>query len=150
MSCARQMVFWADVTLFPAPVAQRKSIGLLIRRSQVRILAGASAEPPAKPRISRGFVIPEGAEIGGVATQGATRGLSSPNATKLPHVTTIWTGPVLRAAAKYGENAPMATACCNGCRTCVTSNLLTLGVTAIAGAGYAVARFTRRVVAKPS
>jgi hypothetical protein len=65
-------------------------------------------------------------------------------------VKTIWTGPVARTAAKYGENAPMATACCNACRTCVTTNLLSLGMAAIAGAGYAVARFARRVAANPS
>jgi hypothetical protein len=44
----------------------------------------------------------------------------------------------------------MATACCNACRTCVTTNLLSLGMAAIAGAGYAVARFARRVAANPS
>ena len=57
---------------------------------------------------------------------------------------TIWTGRVAEATAKYGENAPLATACCNACRTCVTSNVLTLAMGAIAGAGYAVANFTRR------
>ena len=28
----------------------------------------------------------------------------------------IWTGRVAQAAAEYGEQAPMATACCNACR----------------------------------
>ena len=29
----------------------------------------------------------------------------------------IWSGRVAQAAARYGENAPTATACCNACRT---------------------------------
>ncbi|MFL5945538.1 MAG: hypothetical protein ACJ74D_11625 [Gaiellaceae bacterium] len=57
---------------------------------------------------------------------------------------TIWTGRVAEATAKYGENAPLATACCNACRTCVTGNILTLATGAIAGAGYAAANFARR------
>jgi hypothetical protein len=44
----------------------------------------------------------------------------------------------------------MATTCCNACRTCVTTNLLTLGMTALAGAGYAVVRFVRSLAAGPS
>ena len=31
-----------------------------------------------------------------------------------------------QAAGKYGEHAPMAAVCCNACRTCVTTNVLTL------------------------
>jgi hypothetical protein len=63
----------------------------------------------------------------------------------------IWTGRIAEVAGKYGENAPMATVCCNACRTCVTTNILGLATAGIAGAGYAVARFGRRVFsAKPS
>jgi hypothetical protein len=40
--------------------------------------------------------------------------------------------PLVNRAA---EHAPMATACCNACRTCVTSNVLGL---ALAGAGAVV------------
>lgn len=48
------------------------------------------------------------------------------------------------AAGKYGENAPMAAVCCNACRTCVTTNIVGVATAAFAGAGYAVANFTRR------
>jgi hypothetical protein len=56
----------------------------------------------------------------------------------------IWTGPVAQAAAKYGENAPMAAVCCNACRTCVTTNILGVAMAGLAGAGYTVASFARR------
>ena len=59
---------------------------------------------------------------------------------------TIWTGRVVQAAAKYGENAPAAAVCCNACRTCVQTNLVGLGVGTLAAVGAA---FTRRF-AKPS
>jgi hypothetical protein len=49
-----------------------------------------------------------------------------------------------QAAGKYGESAPMATACCNACRTCVTTNIFGLALAGIAGTGYAVAGFARR------
>ena len=53
---------------------------------------------------------------------------------------------VSEAAAKYGEHAPVATACCNACRACVTSNIagITLGV--LAAAGTAI----RRRFARPA
>jgi hypothetical protein len=64
---------------------------------------------------------------------------------------TMWTGRVAQAAGKYGENAPMATACCNACRTCVTTNIVGVALAGIAGAGYTVASFVRRrFLAKPS
>lgn len=59
----------------------------------------------------------------------------------------IWTGRMAQAAGKYGENAPMAAVCCNACRTCVTTNIVGLATAALAGAGYAVANFTRRCLA---
>jgi hypothetical protein len=62
----------------------------------------------------------------------------------------IWTGRVAQVAGKYGENAPMATVCCNACRTCVTTNIAGVVLAGIAGAGYAVANFTRRHFIKPS
>jgi hypothetical protein len=55
-----------------------------------------------------------------------------------------------QAAGKYGENAPMAAVCCNACRTCVTTNVVGLVTAVFAGAGYAVASFTRRRFAKPA
>jgi hypothetical protein len=61
-------------------------------------------------------------------------------------VKTIWTGRVVEATAKYGDNAPMAAVCCNACRTCVQTNLIGLALGAISAAGAIV---TRRF-AKPS
>jgi len=49
-----------------------------------------------------------------------------------------------QAAGKYGENAPLATACCNACRTCVTTNIVGIVTAAVAGAGFGVARLARR------
>ena len=51
-----------------------------------------------------------------------------------------------QTAARYGEHAPMATVCCNACRTCTTTNVLTLAAGVGLGAVYAVGRFARRVV----
>jgi hypothetical protein len=62
---------------------------------------------------------------------------------------TIATGRMARVAARYGEHAPMATACCNACRTCVTTNIFGLAVAGFAGAGVAVARLARKI-ATPS
>jgi hypothetical protein len=56
----------------------------------------------------------------------------------------IWTGRMAQAAGKYGEHAPMATVCCNACRTCITSNLV--GV--LSGGLVAVALATRRFAAR--
>jgi hypothetical protein len=61
----------------------------------------------------------------------------------------IWTGTVSQAAAKYGEQAPMATVCCNACRTCVTTNLLGIATAGLAAGGVALTRFARRF-ARPS
>jgi len=55
----------------------------------------------------------------------------------------IWTGRVAQTAARYGENAPMATVCCNACRTCITTNVVGL-VTAGAVALVAVLRRATR------
>jgi hypothetical protein len=63
---------------------------------------------------------------------------------------TIWTGRLTEAAAKYSESAPMATACCNACRTCVQTNLIGVGLAAIIGATAGIARLRRRYLAKPS
>ena len=59
---------------------------------------------------------------------------------------TIWQGRALQVAAKYGDQAPMAAVCCNACRTCTTTNLLTLATGMGLGALYAVGRFGRRLV----
>jgi hypothetical protein len=55
-----------------------------------------------------------------------------------------------QAVTKYGENAPAAAVCCNACRTCVTTNVLTVAMAGVAEAGYAVANFARRYFVKPS
>ena len=65
-------------------------------------------------------------------------------------VKTIWTGPVAQAAAKYGENAPMAAVCCNACRACATTNLVSLGLAAFVAAGAGAAKLGRRVFARPA
>jgi hypothetical protein len=57
---------------------------------------------------------------------------------------TFATGKLSQAAAKVGENAPMAATCCNACRTCVQTNLIALGLAATIGAGAWVARIFRR------
>ena len=58
----------------------------------------------------------------------------------------IATVQISRAAARYGEHAPMATACCNACRTCVQTNLLGVALGAAAAAGVALKRLARRSV----
>jgi hypothetical protein len=57
----------------------------------------------------------------------------------------IWRGRVAQAAGKYGEHAPMAAVCCNACRTCVTTNVLTLVMGGLAGLGVALTQVSRRV-----
>jgi hypothetical protein len=47
-----------------------------------------------------------------------------------------------QAAAKYGEQAPLASACCNACRTCVQTNLISVGLGAVA---FAIAPIKRRL-----
>jgi hypothetical protein len=59
-------------------------------------------------------------------------------------VTTVWRGRLTQAAARYGEVAPTATVCCNACRTCVQTNLLTAALAGIAAAGALVTRRFRR------
>jgi hypothetical protein len=50
-----------------------------------------------------------------------------------------------QTASRVGEHAPLATACCNACRTCVTTNILTVVMAGLAGASATVARFARRL-----
>jgi hypothetical protein len=56
---------------------------------------------------------------------------------------------VAQAAEKYGSGAPVGTVCCNACRTCLTTNLLTLAtgvaMTAVYGVGRIATRFVSRV-----
>jgi hypothetical protein len=63
-------------------------------------------------------------------------------------VKTVWQGRAAQIATRYGEQAPMATVCCNACRTCTTTNLLALATSVGLGALYAVGRFGKRVVGR--
>jgi len=57
---------------------------------------------------------------------------------------TIATGHLNQAAAKVGDHAPMATVCCNACRTCVQTNLIALTLGLGMGAVAWVMRLVRR------
>jgi hypothetical protein len=59
-------------------------------------------------------------------------------------VKTIASGRIGQVAAKYGEHAPAATACCNACRACITSNIIGLATAAIAATGLSFSRLFRR------
>ena len=54
------------------------------------------------------------------------------------------TGRIDHAAAKLGDQAPMAATCCNACRTCVQTNAIALGLAAVIGAGAWISRLFRR------
>jgi hypothetical protein len=60
----------------------------------------------------------------------------------------IATGRFAQAAGKYAEHAPMATACCNACRTCVQTNVVGLAVAGTVALA-SVARGVARRFAKP-
>ena len=62
----------------------------------------------------------------------------------------IWTGRMAQAAGKYGEHAPMAAVCCNACRTCVTTNVLSIVFGGLAFVGLGAARLARRSFARQS
>ena len=54
--------------------------------------------------------------------------------------TTVWKGRLTQAASQFGEVAPTTTVCCNACRTCVQTNVLTA---VLAAAAVVVRRFRR-------
>lgn len=56
----------------------------------------------------------------------------------------IATMRVSQVAARYGEHAPLATACCNACRTCVQTNIVGIALGVLAAGGAAVTRAMRR------
>jgi hypothetical protein len=56
----------------------------------------------------------------------------------------IASGRLGLVAAKYGEHAPMATACCNACRSCVTANVVSLATAAVVASAVSVRRLFRR------
>jgi hypothetical protein len=47
---------------------------------------------------------------------------------------------------KSAEITPALNACCGACRTCITTNVLTLATGAVTGAALYLARFVRRRV----
>jgi hypothetical protein len=55
-------------------------------------------------------------------------------------VKTIWTSRVNSAVARYGDVAPTATVCCNTCRTCVQTNLMTAALAGLAATGAFILR----------
>ena len=71
----------------------------------------------------------------------------APYTWRMRRIVTVRVGQL---AGKYGEHATMATACCNACRTCVTTNALTVLMGAGAAVGLFFARAVRRLHAKPS
>jgi hypothetical protein len=54
-------------------------------------------------------------------------------------------GRIGQVAGKYADNAPLATACCNACRVCVTTNVVGVAIAAVTAAGMVAARFVRRL-----
>jgi hypothetical protein len=69
-------------------------------------------------------------------------------ADRLSLVKQIATLRMTQVAAKVGENAPLTAVCCNACRTCVTTNIVGLATAGLAGAGFAVSRFVKRLVGR--
>ena len=57
----------------------------------------------------------------------------------------IATGRLARAAGKYAEHAPMATACCNACRTCVQTNLIAVAMGGLVAVAAGTRRLARRI-----
>jgi hypothetical protein len=59
---------------------------------------------------------------------------------------TVKTLPLANRAA---EHAPMATVCCNACRTCVQSNLLGIAAAGALGVATYASRLTKRLLRRP-
>jgi len=53
---------------------------------------------------------------------------------------------MLPTVNRVGENAPMVGVCCNVCRTCTTTNVMSLAIAGGVGAFAVVAGFVRRLV----
>jgi hypothetical protein len=56
------------------------------------------------------------------------------------------TARLAQATGKYAEHAPVATACCMTCRTCITSNLIGLVTVPL----LAIAAGVRRIAGRPA
>jgi len=57
----------------------------------------------------------------------------------------VWQGRVIQATSRYGEHAPMATVCCNACRTCVSTNVVGLVFASVGGAAFAIGAAIKRL-----
>jgi hypothetical protein len=80
----------------------------------------------------------------GLTTDEGGHRVRTARAVRIFRVKAIWTSRVNETAVKYGEHVPMATACCNVCRTCVQTNVLGLALAGIVGAAGVVTRLLRR------
>jgi hypothetical protein len=67
--------------------------------------------------------------------------VSRPTMGRVKQIATIRASQI---AARYGEHAPMATACCNACRTCVQTNALGIAMAGVASLGVAIRRRLRK------
>jgi hypothetical protein len=56
-----------------------------------------------------------------------------------------WQGRMTQTLARYGEQAPMATTCCNACRTCVQTNLIAGVLAAALAAGAGIVSLGKRI-----
>lgn len=61
-------------------------------------------------------------------------------------MTTVWQRRLTQAVGKYGEQAPMATVCCNACRTCVQTNLIAAASAVVLAGGAALVGLGKRIV----
>ena len=61
----------------------------------------------------------------------------------------IASGRIGLVATRYGEHAPMATVCCNACRTCVTTNLVSVALLGVTGLAASARRLIRRQHKRP-
>jgi hypothetical protein len=57
---------------------------------------------------------------------------------------------MLPLANRANDLGPAATVCCNACRTCMTTNIIGVGIAALGGIGLGARRLARRLYAKPS
>jgi hypothetical protein len=114
-----------------APLAAQMQVNQYVKVSQAAGLVDEAEEV-----LRRTLVVP-------VDEEGVGNGTFRP-------LGTVWTGRIAQATVKYGENAPMSAVCCNACRTCVTTNAVSVALVAVAAAVHAVVRFARRAIASPA
>jgi hypothetical protein len=69
--------------------------------------------------------------------------------TTLTDMKAVWQGRMAAINTKAAELYPMAPACCNVCRTCTTTNIVSLSIAGAVGLGALIVRFAKRF-AQPS